>query len=476
MASTLFSSSVSLLFSYVVVLAFCTLQIHGGTDPSNSYYTIRVDSLFAAGKTGNCSIDLQGDDRDFSLKVTHRHGACSPLPETDHAHLRDFLLQDQLRVDSLQHPSTIPTTSTDVTLPARQGLALGTGNYIVTVGYGTPRRDLTVVFDTGSDLSWIQCQPCAGFCYPQQDPIFDPSKSTTHANVTCDSPYCAQLRRKTCARASDTCVYNVVYGDRSFSSGLLVLDTLTLTPSDVFPHFLFGCGQNNRGLFRGYAGLLGLSRTNLSIVSQTSRAFGGVFSYCLPSSSYHLGYLTFGSSNNRYPSDITCNGNVSYTPLLSSPRPDLYSVNMTGVSVMGQPLDIPPTVFSHAGTVVDSGTVVTRLPRTAYEALREAYRAGLAEYPRAPPLAFLDTCFDFSGHEAVAVPRVTMHFDGGVDVVVDPSGLFVAERASQVCLAIAGNANDEDIGIVGNMQQRRHEVVFDVGNGRLGFGDNWGCN
>ncbi|KAK1316792.1 Protein ASPARTIC PROTEASE IN GUARD CELL 1 [Acorus calamus] len=407
MASTLSSSSLSLLFSYAVVLAFCTLQIHGGTDPSNGYYTIRVDSLFAAAKTGNCSIDLQGDDRDFSLKVTHRHGACSPLPETDHAHLRDFLLQDQLRVDSLQHPSTLPTTSTDVTLPARQGLALGTGNYIVT------------------------------------DPIFDPSNSTTHANVTCDSPYCAQLRRKTCARASDTCVYNVVYGDRSFSSGLLVLDTLTLTPSDVFPHFLFGCGQNNRGLFRGYAGLLGLSRTNLSIISQTSRAFAGVFSYCLPSSSYHLGYLTFGSSKN---------------------------------SVMGQPLDIPPSVFAHAGTVVDSGTVVTRLPRTAYEVLQKAYRAGLAEYPRAPPLAFLDTCFDFSGHETVAVPRVTMHFDGGVDVVVDPSGLFVAERESQVCLAIAGNENDEDIGIVGNMQQRRHELVFDVGNGRLGFGDNWGCN
>ncbi|KAK1291404.1 Protein ASPARTIC PROTEASE IN GUARD CELL 1 [Acorus calamus] len=389
---------------------------------------------------------MSGDDRDFSLKVTHRHGACSPLPETDHTHLRDFLLQDQLRVDSLQQRSTIPTTSTDVTLPARQGLALGTGNYIVTVGYGTPRRDLTVVFDTGSDLSWIQCRPCAGFCYPQQDPIFDPSNSTTHANVTCDSPYCAQLHRKTCARASDTCVYNVVYGDRSFSSGLLVLDTLTLTPSDVFPHFLFGCGQNNRGLFR-------VTRASSVSPGPTSRAFGGVFSYCLPSSSYHIGYLTF-----------------------ASPRPDLYSVNMTGVSVMGQPLDIPPSVFAHAGTVVDSGTVVTRLPRTAYEALQEAYRAGLSEYPRAPPLAFLDTCFDFSGHESVAVPRVTMHFDGGVDVVVDPSGLFVAERASQVCLAIAGNANDEDIGIVGNMQQRRHEVVFDVGNGRLGFGDNWGCN
>ncbi|KAI7990227.1 DUF21 domain-containing protein [Camellia lanceoleosa] len=42
-------------------------------------------------------------------------------------------------------------------------------------------------------------------------------------------------------------------------------------------------GRNNRGLFGGASGLMGLGRSDLSLVSQTSGLFGGVFSYCLPS-------------------------------------------------------------------------------------------------------------------------------------------------------------------------------------------------
>ncbi|KAH1262146.1 Aspartyl protease family protein [Glycine max] len=63
------------------------------------------------------------------------------------------------------------------TLPTKSDSHFGSRNYFVVVGLGKPKRDLSLIFDTGSDLTWTQCEPCAGSCYKQQDAIFDPSMS-----------------------------------------------------------------------------------------------------------------------------------------------------------------------------------------------------------------------------------------------------------------------------------------------------------
>ncbi|KAE9594006.1 putative nepenthesin [Lupinus albus] len=44
---------------------------------------------------------------------------------------------------------------------------------------GTPKFDVMAEADTGSDLIWMQCQPCKK-CYKQTEPVFDPSKSKTY--------------------------------------------------------------------------------------------------------------------------------------------------------------------------------------------------------------------------------------------------------------------------------------------------------
>ncbi|KAG5080332.1 hypothetical protein JHK86_004397 [Glycine max] len=63
------------------------------------------------------------------------------------------------------------------TLPTKSDSHFGSRNYFVVVGLGKPKRDLSLIFDTGSNLTWTQCEPCAGSCYKQQDAIFDPSMS-----------------------------------------------------------------------------------------------------------------------------------------------------------------------------------------------------------------------------------------------------------------------------------------------------------
>ncbi|XP_039788857.1 protein ASPARTIC PROTEASE IN GUARD CELL 1-like [Panicum virgatum] len=52
--------------------------------------------------------------------------------------------------------------------------------------------EATVIVDTASELTWVQCVPCDS-CHDQQEPLFDPSSSPSYAAVPCDSPSCDAL-------------------------------------------------------------------------------------------------------------------------------------------------------------------------------------------------------------------------------------------------------------------------------------------
>ena len=141
------------------------------------------------------------DKRKGTLKVIDRYGPCSQLHKdkaTTAPTQAQILALDQARVDSIQSRLSKASSRTDATtIPAKSGEILGSGNYFVTVGLGTPKNELSLVFDTGSDLTWTQCRPCAIFCYNQTEPIFDPSKSTSYINVLCSSPECSEVSSAT---------------------------------------------------------------------------------------------------------------------------------------------------------------------------------------------------------------------------------------------------------------------------------------
>lgn len=104
-----------------------------------------------------------------SLKVVHKHGPCSKLNQDKPNATPNFtqiLLEDQSRVNSI-HSRTYNSARDNLydlaaTVPVKSGSIVNSGNYIVTVGLGTPKTDLSLIFDTGSGLTWTQCQPCAG--------------------------------------------------------------------------------------------------------------------------------------------------------------------------------------------------------------------------------------------------------------------------------------------------------------------------
>ncbi|XP_075508394.1 aspartyl protease family protein At5g10770-like [Primulina tabacum] len=444
-------------------------------------HTIQIASLLPASL---CTIPSNTKDSDKTrsrMRVFHRYGPCSRLDQDKNAastttpSLSEVLALDQSRVDWIQarlnsNSNTDQFTERKASLQVKSGRSLGTGNYIATVGLGTPLKTLSLIFDTASDLTWTQCQPCSGSCHPQQDPVFNPSTSSSYSNVSCNSAQCSQLSSATgnspgCSSGT-TCIYLLAYGDRSFTVGFLSKDKLTISSTDVFPNFVFGCGQNNQGLFGDTAGLIGLGRDPLSLISQTSSKYGRFFSYCLPTSS-SVGHLTFGKNG--------APNNAKFTPFASSRIASFYYIDIIAISVGGHQLPISGAVFKAGGSIIDSGTVITRLPPAAYSTMSSAFQQGMTKYKRAPAFSLLDTCYDFGNLTTVTMPTIAFIFGGNVRVDLEPLGILIAVSSSSACLAFARNKDAGDVTILGNTQQKTMEVVYDVAGGKLGFSPN-GCS
>ncbi|CAN1783096.1 Aspartyl protease family protein At5g10770, partial [Linum perenne] len=251
--------------------------------------------------------------------------------------------------------------------------------------------------------------------------------------------------------SSSTCVYGIQYGDSSFSVGFFGTEKLSLTST------------NNQGNFGGAAGLLGLGRDKLSLVSQTSEKYNKIFSYCLPSTSSSTGFLSFGTTPSSTKSP-TVSGVANF-----------YGLDIIAISVGGRKLPVSSSVFSTAKAIIDSGTVITRLPPAAYSALRTAFRQQMSRYPMAPALSILDTCYDLTKYKSVTVPRIGFFFGGGAEVDIQSVGILYASKVSQVCLAFAGNGDASDVAIFGNVQQQTIEVVYDGAGERVGFASG-GCS
>ncbi|XP_019180470.1 PREDICTED: aspartyl protease family protein At5g10770-like [Ipomoea nil] len=480
------SANVSILVMMMMMMISCSLE--KGIASEAHYQTLPLSSMlppFVCNPTTS-----KGPSRKASMKVVHRFGPCSARTQ-DSPTMTELLRYDESRVNSIKarvkslslgnntngeaEKAEMISESKAVNLPAGHESPGGVGNYVVTVGLGTPKKELDLAFDTGSHITWTQCKPCAAKCYRQRAAIFDPAASTTYSNLTCNSAACSGLAAATnnpprCA-APNTCVYIATYGDRTFSVGELGKDRLTLSSTEAVEGFMFGCGQNNQLFYGENAGLMGLGRDSLSIVSQTSKQYGNYFSYCLPTKTNTDGHLTLGKGGGTAK-------NFKYTPLLSSQGTGLYFIDILAISVAGRELKINPAVFKNGKTIIDSGTVTTRLPPTAYTALRDAFREQMTMFPAVESNTSFDTCYDFSKYRNPTIPKISFTFGGNNAVVdLDPTGVMTPldETGSLVCLAFFGNNDDGEVGIFGNLQQQTLEVVYDVAGGKLGFASG-GCS
>ncbi|CAL5050519.1 unnamed protein product [Urochloa decumbens] len=437
----------------------------------------------------------------------YRHlGPCSPPSSFTGAakkkppSLADLLRQDQLRVDHIHRRLSesgedfgVSKEGSSVKDPLRFEAAYLHDQPVIQVLLGSQPKSSdkqqqqsqvgviqTVVLDTASDVPWVQCVPCPiPPCHTQTDTFYDPTKSSTYDPVSCGSPACAQLGRLYSGGcASDHCQYRVRFPNSnvSSSSGAYATDLLAVGPGAQIT-FRFGCshadantddadhGGGGGGDNVTAAGVMALGGGPESLASQAAGTYGPAFSYCIPAAgSRRLGFFVLGGAPGA-------GGGVSSsqyvaTPMLRYQRvPTFYRVRLLGIAVNGQLLNVTPSAFA-AGAVLDARAAVTRLPPTAYAALREAFRGWMAAYTAAPPPkgGLLDTCYDFAGAFFVVPPRIELVFERGNVLELDRTGVLFHD-----CLAFAANRDDRMPGIIGNLQQQTMEVLYDVGAGAVGF-------
>ncbi|KAG0448231.1 hypothetical protein HPP92_027926 [Vanilla planifolia] len=394
--------------------------------------------------------------------------------------------RDAARVLQIENAVSPPATANGTRQGRRSfssavvsGLAQGSGEYFTRIGIGTPARYAFMVLDTGSDVVWMQCAPCLR-CYTQSDPIFDPRSSTSFAVVPCGADLCRRLDVAGCDTHRRSCLYQVSYGDGSITTGEFATETLTFRNGARVPTIALGCGHENEGLFVAAAGLLGLGRGRLSFPTQAGRRFKRRFSYCLVDRTSSASAASTARSSSIVFGDAALPRKpAAFTAMLRNPKMDtFYYIEITGVSVGGTSvagvkaadLRLDP-VTGRGGVIVDSGTSVTRLTRTAYVALRDAFKSGAAASGlrlASGGFSLFDTCYDLAGKTEVKVPTVVFHLAGGSDVSLPAENYLIpVDTRGTFCFAFAGT--DSGVSIIGNIQQQGFRVVFDTAGARVGF-------
>ncbi|KAK1432260.1 hypothetical protein QVD17_09155 [Tagetes erecta] len=401
------------------------------------------------------------------LSIIHIYGKCSPFdsPKPTSSWTTTVLNMASKDPQRLTYLSSLVSTKPASSVPIGPGQVINTGNYVARVKIGTPGQLMFMVLDTSADTAWVPCSGCTG-C---SSTMFSQNTSITYGSLDCTTAECVQARGLSCPTAGSTignCLFNQSYGGDSSFLATLSRDSIQLG-NDIIPSYMFGCISTISGNSIPPQGLLGLGRGSMSLLSQSGSLYSGVFSYCLPSfrSYYFSGSLKLGP--NGQPKTI------KYTPLLKSPhRPSLYYVNLTGISVGKVMVPIPPELLEFnpntgAGTIIDSGTVITRFVPDAYNKIKEAFR-NQTQGPFSSLGAF-DTCFSVT-HEDVA-PRMTLHFTG-LDVVLPMENTLIHSSAGTLaCLAMASTPNNVNSGlnVIANLQQQNLRIVFDTANSRVGI-------
>ncbi|KAJ9671128.1 hypothetical protein PVL29_027222 [Vitis rotundifolia] len=368
--------------------------------------------------------------------------------------LQRAMKRGKLRLQRLKAKTASFESSVDAPVHA------GNGEFLMKLAIGTPAETYSAIMDTGSDLIWTQCKPCKD-CFDQPTPIFDPKKSSSFSKLPCSSDLCAALPISSC---SDGCQYLYSYGDYSSTEGVLATETFAFGDASV-SKIGFGCGEDNDGSgFSQGAGLVGLGRGPLSLISQLGEP---KFSYCLTSidDSKGISSLLVGS-------EATAKNAIT-TPLIQNPsQPSFYYLSLEGISVGDTLLPIEKSTFSiqndgSGGLIIDSGTTITYLEDSAFAALKKEFISQMKLDVDESGSTGLDLCFTLPPDAStVDVPQLVFHFEGA-DLKLPAENYIIGDSGLGVLCLTMGSSSG--MSIFGNFQQQNIVVLHDLEKETISF-------
>ncbi|XP_059457326.1 aspartic proteinase PCS1 [Corylus avellana] len=386
-----------------------------------------------------------------------------------------------LKTQTLPHGGSPPKPSNK--LAFRHNVTL-----TVSLTLGSPPQTVTMVLDTGSELSWLHCKK-----NPIFNSIFNPLLSSSYSPIPCSSPVCRTRTQTLPIRPScdlnKLCHTIISYADATSIEGNLAFETFNIGNS-ARPGTIFGCMDSgfssNSEEDSKTTGLMGLNRGSLSFVNQMGFP---KFSYCI-SGRDSSGVLLFGESSFSWLQPL------NYTPLvqISQPLPYFdrvaYSIQLEGIKVSGKILSLPKSVFvpDHTGagqTMVDSGTQFTFLLGPVYTALKNEFMQqmkGIWSPLGDPNFVFqgaMDLCYrvPLTRPSLPQLPRVSLMFRGAEMVVSGERLMYrvpgMVKGGDSVYCFTFGNSDLLGIEafVIGHHHQQNLWMEFDLVKSRVGLAE-----
>ncbi|VFR00985.1 unnamed protein product [Cuscuta campestris] len=246
------------------------------------------------------------------------------------------------------------------------------GYYYAQVYIGKPPKPYFLDPDTGSDLTWLQCDaPCTS-CLEAHHPLYKPNKDLVSAeDPLCDSLQSSEQKNE----LLEQCDYEVEYADGASSLGVLLKDvfSLNLTNGNRAERPLaLGCGYDQKVAhhYHPVDGVLGLGKGPTSILSQLKKmgVVRNVVGHCL--SGKGGGYLFFGDKvYDASPSHVV------WTPMLHDDQKH-YSLGSAELIFDGTRTNV-----KNLHVTFDSGSSYSYLHSEPYQTLISLVDKGLSGKP-----------------------------------------------------------------------------------------------
>ncbi|KAH7851308.1 hypothetical protein Vadar_009613 [Vaccinium darrowii] len=369
-------------------------------------------------------------------------------------------------------------------LPVR-GNIFPDGLYYTYMFLGSPAKPYYVDIDTGSDLTWIQCDAPCSSCAKGAHPLYNPRKGKI---IHAKDSLCVEVQRNQKTGYCETCHqcdYEIEYADKSSSMGVLARDDLHLMVTNgsvTKTSVVFGCAYDQQGfLLNALAatdGILGLSRAKVSLPSQLASQgiINNVIGHCLTPDAAGGGYMFLGDGFVNY-------RQMAWVPMLNSPSTNFYQTEVIKMSYGNRKLSLGGQDNGLARLVFDSGSSYTYFTKQVYSdllvALGDVSSKGLVQDPSDPTLPICWR-FKFPISSVSDVKQffkpLTLQFGSQWWIIsrklhILPEGYLIISNKGNVCLGIldGSKVHDGSTLILGDISLRGHLMVYDNVNHKIGW-------
>ncbi|WOK91920.1 hypothetical protein Cni_G00611 [Canna indica] len=407
------------------------------------------------------------EERSFLLPLYRKSGGRA-LREVGDVKLGSFLRKRKRR----NKTEASASANSSVVFPI-SGNLFPYGQYYTTIFVGTSPRPYFLDVDTGSDLTWIQCDaPCTS-CAKGPHPLYKPKKGNI---VFPSDALCLEVQTNQKYHYPDSfqqCDYEIEYADQSSSIGVLARDQMHLLATDGDSekfNFVFGCGYDQRGqLLASPAktdGILGLSTSRLSIASQLHNQgiISNIIGHCITSDTDGGGYLFLGD-------EFVPRWGMTWVPiendLTNFYRAKVVKINYGGKQILsGKKGNRIPAIF-------DTGSSYTYFPVEAYGKLIDSLSIS-SHFIQDQSDPTMPICWranfpvgSFKDVRKFFAP-LTLHFEKrwwmmSRSFTIQPEGYLVISNKGNVCLGILNGTevHDGSTIILGDISLRGKLVVYD---------------